>query len=364
MILSSIISIIEDFAPLSLQESYDNAGLLTGERDMNISSALLCIDITEEVIDEAINNGDNLIISHHPLVFKGLKQLTGNSSIEKCLIKAIKNDIAIYTAHTNIDSVLKGVSGKMSEKLNLKNTHILSPTKGSLKKLICFCPEEQADKVRDAIFSTGAGDIGNYSHCSFNSEGFGSFTPGENTNPFVGKKSELHFEKEIKIETIVPDHLLSAAIKAMTDAHPYEELAYDIIPTDNINPNTGFGMIGELEQEMNSKDFLLLLKEIFACEYIKHSNIIKEKIKTIALCGGSGSFLINNAIKKKADIYITGDLKYHDYFTSENKIILADIGHFESEQFTKDIIYSLIKKKIPTFAVRFSEVNTNPINYI
>lgn len=364
MKLSSIISLLEEFAPLSLQESYDNAGLLTGNRDMDISSALITLDITEEIIDEAIYNGDNLIISHHPLVFKAIKKLNGYNSVERCLIKAIKNDIAIYSSHTNIDSVFNGVSGKMCEKLNLKNTQILSPTKNYLKKLICYCPKEYAEKVREAIFSSGAGHIGNYSHCSFNSEGYGSFKAGEKANPFVGEKNDLHYENEIKIETILDENLIKAAIKAMIEAHPYEEVAYDIIATENINPNIGFGMIAELEQEMDTMEFFLSLKEIFGCKHLRHSKITKEKIKNIALCGGSGSFLIDDAIKQKADIFITGDIKYHDYFTTEDKIIIADIGHFESEQFTKEIIYELITNKLPTFAVRFSKVNTNPINYI
>lgn len=364
MKLSLITSIIEDFSPLSLQESYDNAGLLTGNHDMEISSALLCLDITEEVIEEAINEGSNLIISHHPLVFKGLKKFNGNNMVERCLIKAIKNDIAIYSAHTNIDSVLKGVSAKMCEKLKLINTEILAPSKGNLKKLICYCPKEQENKVRDAIFSVGAGQIGNYSKCSYNIEGKGSFKANKNANPFVGEIDEIHFEEETRIETILPEHLISKAIKAMKNAHPYEEVAYDIIPTEMTNPTIGFGMIGELEEAINTKDFLLSLKKIFGCSHFKHSKIIKEEIKSVALCGGSGSFLINKALNRKADIYITGDIKYHDYFTTEDKIILADIGHYESEQFTKEIFYELVTKKLPTFAVRFSKVNTNPINYI
>ncbi|MGB5989036.1 MAG: Nif3-like dinuclear metal center hexameric protein [Marinifilaceae bacterium] len=364
MKLSLITSLIEDFSPISLQESYDNAGLLTGNDDMEISSALLCLDITEEVIEEAIEAGNNLIISHHPLVFKGLKKFNGSNMVERCLIKAIKNDIAIYSAHTNIDSVINGVSAKMSEKLNLKNTKILAPTKGNLKKLICYCPKEQSDKVREAIFSAGAGEIGNYSNCSYNIEGKGSFKANEKANPFVGKIGDIHFEEEIRIETIVAEHRLQQTISAMTDAHPYEEVAYDIMQTENINPNIGFGMIGELEEAMDTKEFLQSLKTIFDCTHFKHSKIVKEQIKSVALCGGSGSFLINKALSKKADIYITGDIKYHDYFTTEDKIILADIGHYESEQFTKEIFYELVTKKLPTFAVRFSKVNTNPINYI
>jgi len=364
MKLSHITSILEDFAPLSLQESYDNAGLVTGHKEMDISEALLCIDITESVINEAIQKGCNLIISHHPLIFKGLKKINGSNYIERCVIKAIKNDIAIYCAHTNIDSVLNGVSHKMGDKLNLINTRILSPNKDNLKKLICYCPKEHSEKVRNAIFKAGAGSIGNYDNCSFNINGEGTFKANLKANPFVGEKEKIHTESETRIEVLLPNHISNKVISAMKEAHPYEEVAFDIINTEINDTTTGFGLIGELEEEINTNDFLNLIKETFNCEAIRHSPLINTTIKTVALCGGSGSFLINNAINNKADIFITGDIKYHDYFTTEDKIILADIGHYESEQFTKDIFYELVTKKIPTFAVRFSEVNTNPINYI
>lgn len=364
MKLSYITSTIEEFAPLSLQESYDNAGLLTGCKDMSISAALLCIDITEEIIDEAIQKKCNLIISHHPLVFKGIKKINGKNHIERCLIKAIKNDIAIYSAHTNIDSVTNGVSYKMGEKLGLTNTRILSPNNGNLKKLICYCPEEYSQKVREAIFKAGAGTIGKYDSCSFNSKGEGTFKANLKTNPFVGEKGIVHSEKEIRIETIFPQHLTGKVLYAIKEAHPYEEVAYDIFTTEINDFSTGFGLIGELKEDIDTLTFLKNVKDIFNCERIRYSPIIHSKVKTIALCGGSGSFLINDALRNKADLFITGDIKYHDYFTTEEKMMIADIGHYESEQFTKDIFYELLTKKIPTFAVRFSEVNTNPINYI
>jgi len=365
MKLSKITSILEEFAPLSLQESYDNAGLLTGNANIDITSALLCIDITEDVINEAISKNCNLIISHHPLVFKGLKKITGDNYIERCIIKAIKSDIALYSAHTNLDCVSNGVSNKICEKLNLINTKILDSSTTKLCKISCFCPIGQPSvELREALFRSGAGELGNYSHCSFNTEGVGSFMGNDNSNPYIGEKNELHFEREQKIEVIVPQHLTQHIVREMIKAHPYEEVAYDVINLQNTNPTIGFGMIGELDKEIDSKDFLLTLKEIFNCKYIRHTDINKNSIKTIAVCGGSGSFLINKAIQQKADIFITGDIKYHDYFTTENKMILADIGHYESEQFTKDIFYEIVTKKLPKFAVQFSEVNTNPINYI
>lgn len=364
MKLSKISAILEDFAPLSLQESYDNAGLLTGNKEMDISAALICIDITEEVIDEAIAKECKLIISHHPLVFKGLKKINGSNYIERCIIKAIKEDIAIYCAHTNIDSVRNGVSNKMGEKIGLTNTRILSPNKDTLKKLICYCPVEHSEKVKEAIFKAGAGKIGNYDSCSYNIHGEGTFKANKDSNPYIGEKGKLHREQEMRIEVVLPKHLKGKVTAAMHNAHPYEEVAYDIMTTEIEDPTTGFGLIGELKEEIDTLEFLTSLKETFKCERIRHSPIKKTKIKTVALCGGSGSFLIDTALRNKADIFITGDIKYHDYFATEDKMIIADIGHYESEQFTKEIFYELLTKKIPTFAVRFSEVNTNPINYI
>lgn len=364
MILSKIISILENFAPLSLQESYDNAGLIVGSYNMEISSTLICIDITEEVIEEAINKNCNLIISHHPLIFGGIKKINGKNDIERCIIKAIKNDIAIYSCHTNIDIVAKGVSHKMCEKLGLTKCRVLSPTKGNLNKIVCFVPENSAEEVRSAIFEAGAGTIGNYDNCSYNTSGYGTFRAGENTNPYVGEKGKTHFEKETKIETIVPSHTVGKVISAIKNSHPYEEVAYDIYPLNNTNPQVGFGMIGELSEKIDCTEFLKSVKSIFQCQQIKHTAIVKNKIKKVALCGGSGSFLTNTAIAQNADIYISGDFKYHDYFKAENKLIIADIGHYESEQFTKEIFYELLTKKFPNFAVRISEINTNPINYI
>ena len=260
MQIGNLISYINDFTPLYLQEDYDNSGLICGDLSEEIKSILITIDITEEVVDEAIKNGDNLIISHHPLIFNAIKNILPNNYINRALIKAIKNNIAIFSAHTNLDSVINGVSGKMADKLNLINRRILQP----------------------------------------------------------------------KIE----------------------------------NTKVGLGIIAYLETPCNTMSFLKKIKTTFKCERIKYTNICKPEISKVAICGGSGASLIKDALREEADIYITGDIKYHEYFISENKIILADIGHFESEQFTKEIFFELVTKKIPNFAVRFSEVKTNPVNYL
>ncbi len=364
MKLKEITDCIEHFAPLAYQESYDNSGLICGNYNMEVTSALICIDSTEEVIDEAIAKGCNLVIAHHPIVFSGMKKINGKNYVERTIIKAIKNNIAIYAAHTNLDNVYNGVSAKMAEKLGLSNCSVLLPKSNLLKKLIVFCPEEAAERVRTALFSAGAGNIGNYDECSFNSQGTGTFRAGERSNPYVGEIGKQHHEKEVKIETIYPAFIESRLLKALFISHPYEEVAYDIIPLANQNDRIGSGLIGELSEEMDSLEFLHHLKKTMAAGGVRYTSINKNKIKKVALCGGSGSFLLEDAIKKGADIFVTADFKYHQFFDAENRIIIADIGHYESEQYTVELFYEILKKKFNTFALLISSTNTNPINYL
>jgi dinuclear metal center YbgI/SA1388 family protein len=364
MKIKEIISALEQFAPSQLQEDYDNSGLNIGNSENTITGILITIDVTPEIIEEAKLNNCNLIISHHPLIFNRIKKITGSNYVEKSIILAIKNDIAVYCGHTNFDSVAEGVSFKICQKLGLKHARILSPKRNFLKKVIVFVPEKHADQLRQAMFDAGAGSIGNYDLCSFNSIGTGSFKGNEDTNPFVGQKGSLHHEKEMKIEMVFPQHLESKIIYSIIKTHPYEEPAYDIFQMENSWKIAGLGMVGELEKEISESDFFDLVKKEFGISTIKHSNFLNKKHKKIAVCGGSGASLIMEAINSGAGIYLTGDIKYHDYFLAENKIILADIGHFESEQFTKEIFYDIIMKKNPNFVVRFSKTNTNPIkNY-
>lgn len=364
MLIKELVQIIETEAPLALQESYDNAGLIVGQEDSEISGVLICIDVTEKVIDEAIAGNFNLIVSHHPLIFSGLKKITGQNEVQKCVAKAIKNDIAIYAAHTNLDSVAHGVSGKMAEKIGLINTKILIPASNSLLKLICYVPRLYIFSVREALFAAGAGEIGNYDSCSFSSEGLGTFRANENAKPFVGNINELHTETELRLELILPTYLKHKVIEALLLSHPYEEPAYDIFALENQWNKVGMGIIGELVEPEDELIFLNRIKSIFNVGVIRHTQLLNKKITKVALCGGSGSGLLGAAMAKQADIYISGDFKYHEFFEAENKILIADIGHFESEQFTKDVFLEIITKKIPTFAVRISEINTNPINYL
>jgi dinuclear metal center YbgI/SA1388 family protein len=364
MTVKSICELIEEVAPLALQESYDNAGLLIGNSQMEVTSALICIDVTEEVIDEAILKGCNLILSHHPLIFIGLKRITGQNQVQRCVAKAIKNDIAIYAAHTNLDNVLQGVSGKMAEKIGLKNLRILQPKQNVLLKLITYVPKIHSFAVREALFEAGAGQIGNYDSCSFNADGTGTFKAIEKAQPFVGKIGELHSEPETRIEVILPDYLKFIVLEALLKTHPYEEPAYDFISLKNDWNQVGAGIIGELETAEDELTFLNRIKSIFNASTIRHTNLLDKKIKRVALCGGSGSSFLSDAILADADVYISGDFKYHEFFDAENRILIADIGHFESEQFTKDIFFEIITKKMPTFAVQISDSKTNPINYL
>ena len=364
MNVKSICELIEEVAPLSLQESYDNAGLLVGDSQMEINSVLISIDVTEEVLEEAIRKNCNMIVSHHPLIFSGLKRLAGQNEVQRCVTKAIKNDIAIYAAHTNMDNVIQGVSGKMAEKIGLRNIQILQPKQNALLKLITFVPQLYSHAIREAIFEAGAGQIGNYDSCSFNADGVGSFRANEKARPFVGKIDELHLEPETRIEIVLPEYLKNQVLEALLKAHPYEEPAYDFIPLKNAWNQVGAGVVGELTIEEDELEFLTRIKSVFNNPTIRHTALLGKKIKRVALCGGSGSSFLPDALSASADVYISGDFKYHEFFEAQKRILIADIGHFESEQFTKDIFFEIITKKMPTFAVQISDSKTNPINYL
>jgi dinuclear metal center YbgI/SA1388 family protein len=362
--INDIIQCIEEVAPISLQESWDNCGLLVGSGNEKATSALLTIDVTEAVIDEAIDNQCNLIIAHHPVIFSGIKKLTGKTDSERAIIKAIRNHIVIYAAHTNIDVASNGVSQKMAQVLGLKGIKVLAPQKGLLNKLVVFVPLSHADKVRKALFEAGAGTLGQYDSCSFNVPGTGTFRGGPGTSPFIGEKGVFHSEAEVRMETVVPTHLVSKVIAAMIEAHPYEEVAYDLYPIENPHPGIGLGVIGYLEEPMEALEFLEKVKKAFNCTALRYSPLLTGKISAIALCGGSGSSLIQEALRSKADVLITGDIKYHQFFEAENKIVLVDIGHYESEQFTKELFFEIVTNKFPKFALRLSKTQTNPVNYL
>jgi dinuclear metal center YbgI/SA1388 family protein len=363
ILLEDIITTIEKFSPLAFQEDYDNSGLQTGSPEMEIKGIVISLDVTEAVIDEAIAHGENLIVTHHPVTLQGIKKFNGKSQPERILIKAIKHDIAIYSAHTTIDSVEKGVSQALARKLGLNNIKILKPREDLLLKLVTFVPQDHAENVRNAIFNAGGGFIGNYDHCSYNLSGQGSFMAHEGPNPFVGKKGEIHFETEVRIETIIPAYLQNTIKQALFNAHPYEEVAYDLYPLKNQWPQVGLGAIGELPEPTNEKTMLQTIKEITKTGCIRHTQLKEQLIKKVALCGGAGSFLLAEAIKAGADLFVSADFKYHQFAEADNRIVIADIGHYESEQFTKEVFFELLTKNFPNFAIRLANVSTNPIKY-
>ncbi len=364
MQIKDLTDYLESIAPANYQESYDNSGLIVGDYNQTISNALISLDCTEAIVDEAIATGCDMIISHHPIVFKGLKRFNGSNYVERVVMKAIAHNVAIYAIHTNLDSVSKGVNAKICEKIGLSNCRILAPKAGILKKLSFFVPSASADAVKNAVFAAGAGEIGNYSNCSFNLTGNGTFKANEKANPFVGTQHELHTEEEQKIEVVYPVQAEAGIIRALLASHPYEAVAYDLYTLDNLHQEVGAGMLGELSEEMEGQVFLNHLKNSMRLSVIRHTAILPTKIKTVAVCGGSGSFLLKNAIRARADVFVTADFKYHEFFDAEDKLIIADIGHFESEQFTQDLLLEIITEKFPNFAIRLTENNTNPIKYL
>jgi len=363
MLVNDILNCITEVAQLQWQESYDNAGLQVGDLSAEAHKALICLDITEEVVDEAIAKNCNVIVSHHPLIFKGLKHLTPQTYIERAVMKAIKHDIAMISMHTNLDNSCLGVSRILAERLGLKDLHILQPLEGHLKKLVVYVPLSAAEAVRNAMFEAGAGCIGNYDSCSFNVQGRGSFRAGEMAHPYVGEIGKVHFEDEVRIETVVPKYALSQVIAAMLKVHPYEEVAYDVFALENEFQQAGAGMIGELENPMEEVDFLQLVSETIESPCLRHSALTGRKIQRVALCGGSGSPFMGDAMRQKADAYLTADIKYHDFFIPEGRLLMVDGGHFETEQFTKELICELIRKKFPTFAAVIADTNTNAVHY-
>lgn len=361
--VQDIITILEDHAPVALQEGWDNCGLQVGDRQMEVNEVLCTLDVTLDVVKEAEAKGCNMIVSHHPLIFGGLKSLTGRNDVEKCVVEAIKKNIAIYSAHTNMDNVEQGVSGKMAEKLGLTNRHIMSPQSGNLLKLAVFVPQLHVTSVRDAMFAAGAGHIGNYDSCSFNIQGEGTFRGLDDSNPYVGEPGKLHLEKEARIEVVLPEYVQGKVVSALKAAHPYEEVAYDLYPLKNKWETVGLGMVGELEEPLAESDFLDLLKKTFGVAVVRHSPLRGKLVKKVAVMGGSGASYLSSAMSTGADFFVTGDAKYHEFFQPEGRIVLADIGHYESEQYTKDLFKEIITKKIATFAARISETDTNYVKY-
>ncbi len=364
MIVQDVINHLHELAPLNYAEDFDNVGLLVGDKNQAISGILVTLDTLEAVVDEAIENNCNLIVSFHPIIFKGLKKLTGKTYVERVVIKAIQHNIAIFSIHTALDNAFQGVNSIICDQLQLQNKKILMPQSGTLKKLQTYVPKDNAEALRVALFSAGAGNIGNYDSCSFNLEGKGTYRGNEDSNPTIGKQGDLHTESETQISVVFAKHLEAKVLKALFNTHPYEEVAYEVTTLDNSNQYIGMGMIGELKTEMDEIECLKYIKQKMNTECIRYSKFLGKPIKKIAVLGGSGSFAIGAAKASGADLLVTADLKYHDFFSAENSIVLADIGHYESEQFTKSFLVDYLSKKITSFAVVLSKTNTNPVKYL
>lgn len=362
MKVKDITEYLETIAPRAYQESYDNSGLLTGELSQEITGALVTLDCTEEVVNEAIGKKCNLIIAHHPIIFKGLKKITGSNYVERTIIKAIRNNIAIYAIHTNLDNVHTGVNKKIAEKIGLKNLKVLVPKEDTLTKLVTFIPKAHTEKVLQALYHAGAGQIGDYKNCSFQTEGTGTFMPTGDANPHTGQLNKQELVEEDRAEVIFATHLESSIIHILKAVHPYEEVAYYLTRLSNLNQEVGSGMIGELEPQ-EPIEFLKRLKSSMNLTAIRHTRLLDKKVKKVAVCGGSGSFLLPQAIRAGADFLVTADFKYHEFFDADGKITISDIGHYESEIFTKELLGEILNKKFPTFAVNFSTTDTNPVRY-
>lgn len=363
MKLKNVITAVEAWASFAYQEEWDNSGLIIGDPEMEITGILVSLDTSLEVLQEALEKQCNLVISHHPLIFKGISSITPHMTEYETIRFAVKNDLSVLAVHTNLDNRNDSLNHHLSRKIGLDSTRILKPKKGLLKKLVTFCPVAHADQVRDSMFTAGAGHIGDYDQCSFNAPGSGSFRPSENTAPFVGEKNRLHFEEEIRIEVIFPSALQKKILHALMESHPYEEVAYDIYPLDNFFEQVGSGVFGRLPQPLDQGEFKEMVKKTLQLHTIRSNRPADKMIRSVAVCSGSGSFLLPDVYQKGIDAFLTADLKYHDFQEARKDVLLIDIGHYESEHFVKGILKEILIEKFPNFAVLVSERETNPIIY-
>lgn len=363
MKIKNILDILEEMAPLAYAEDFDNVGLLTGNADDEATGVIVCHDALETVIDEAIAKKCNLVVCFHPILFTGLKKITGKNYVERAVIKAIKNDIAIYAVHTALDNHQQGVNKIFCNALGLINTEILIPKENHIRKLITYTIPENLEKLRTALFDAGAGNIGNYENCSFTSQGLGTYKGNEKSNPKVGEVGEFVEAKEIKIEVTFEKQFEVKVLKALFSNHVYEEVAYEIYNLNNTHQNIGLGMTGEFAEPMDEKEFLHFVAAKMQANGIRHSAFNGKQIKKVAVLGGSGSFAIKAAIAAGADAFLTADLKYHQFYEAEGKILLADIGHFESERYTQDYIADYLSSRL-NIPVLITTIDTNPVKYL
>ena len=364
MKIKEVIQFLEQKFPLHWQEDFDNCGVQCGDKERELTGIVVCFDMSEAVIDEALAQGSNMVISHHPIIYKhGLKKIEPTNRVGKIIYKALENKILLYSMHTNIDSGKAGGNVLFAKKLELQNLSVLVPKENQFCKLVVFVPAENSALLKEAMFKIGCGNIGNYSHCSYSCEGIGSFKPLTGVNPHIGKHNRLERVDEERIEMIFPKNIKRQVIETLYGHHPYEEPAFDIITLENQNREVGLGRIGLLPTSMLAKDFILYIKEKLNLDFVKFSGNRDAEIKKVAVCGGGGASFISEALTAGVNAYITGDLKYHDFFIPENKMLLIDIGHFEGEHFIREIITSLLQENFNTFATHFTEVEIPVIHH-
>jgi dinuclear metal center YbgI/SA1388 family protein len=356
-----IIEKIEKLAPLNLAESWDNVGLLIGDYQKEIKNIMVTLDVTLEVVKEAVEKKIDLIIAHHPIIFKPLKKITMDDYTGQMVCNLIKNDISVYAAHTNLDIAKGGLNDVLASRLQLNNVKVLKALKNvQLKKIVVFIPDGYQDAVREAMAKEGAGWIGDYSHCTFMTKGTGTFKPLEGTNPFIGKQGQVEKAEEYRLETIVPQDKVGKVIKAMLEVHPYEEVAYDIYPLEIEGEAVGIGRIGTLENEMTFSEFIKLVKNTLNIEYIKYIGNEKSIISKVAICTGSGADFISACVKQKADVYITGDVKYHEaQFAQQNGLNLIDAGHYETENIVVPFLMDYLNDTYQNKGIKIFSAQSN-----
>ena len=363
MTISEFIRQLSTKIRFSYAEDFDNVGLLCGRPEQELRGVLVCHDALESVVQEAIEKGCNCIVAFHPIIFSGLKSITGKSYVERAVMLALENKIAIIAVHTAWDNDFYGVNHGIAKALGLRHLQVLIPKKDALSQLRFFVPVEAAEQVRSAIFATGAGTIGQYADCSFNIHGTGTFLPLEKASPAYGEVGTWEQVSEMEVQILVENWQLPAAIQAMKDAHPYEEVAYYVTSLRNENHHAGLGQFGLLDEEMSAQEFLSECRAVFDVPVIRTSSHFTGRIRKVAVLGGSGASGISAAKKLGCDAYVSSDFKYHDFFQGDENFLLADVGHFESERFVSQQLADVISNILPTFAVLKSETKTNPVNY-
>ncbi len=359
--IGDLSSALESVAPSLYAESYDNVGLLVGRSEWKCEKVLVALDITEAVVQEAIEKGVQAIVAHHPVIFGGIQRLTGEDTAQRAIELAIKHSIALLACHTNLDAIEGGVSYRMAQAISLVNVRTLQPRSGLLWNLIVYVPAESAETLLEALWEAGAGKMGAYDECAFRSHGLGSFRPKEGAHPHNGVIGERAFADEIRLELLVPEGARKKVHQCMMEHHPYEEIAHSWLKHDGVHHSVGFGAIGQWDA-CDWPEAVRRIKTAFGVASFRHTMPIASDYRTVAVCGGAGADLLAQAKSQQAELFITSDITYHRYFGADDRLVFIDIGHWESEQHAMELLIDIVREKFPNFAVLKSETNTNPMH--